>query len=121
MKIIANWFNYSMEGNPSGEVFVKPSLTVPGQVLSLQQLLDRLVRGENVTQFNATYSDDPDLPDVTALDEQERLMLSRQYGEFIEETKKQRNARLDRMHKEALARDAENERKSSPEPEASIM
>lgn len=115
MKLIANWFNYALEGNPRGEVFTRPSLTAPGQVLSLQQLLDRLVRGENVTQFNATYSDDPDLPDITGLDEQERLMLARDYAQLAEETKQSLRERRKREQQEQPSA------ASAPEPEASIM
>lgn len=55
---IVNWANYSPEG--IGEKYFSPSVTVPGQALSPQQILDRFVRkqGANVQVFEGVFSDD---------------------------------------------------------------
>ncbi|WNK15088.1 MAG: hypothetical protein [Microvirus sp.] len=65
-----NWYTARNLGctNPCGEVNVKPSKTVPGMAMSLEELLKRYVRGETVPTFSGTYAgDDDDLPDLTGL------------------------------------------------------
>lgn len=85
---IRNHSNYLAEGNPSGEVFKLPSLTVPGMVPSLRELLDRYVRGENVAQFNPIYDDNPLIPDnFERLDFAEREEYLADIKEVVKETR----------------------------------
>lgn len=54
-----------------------PSKTIPGQVLTMDEMVKRYVRGDrNVTQFNPQYSDE-DLPDFERMDEMEKLDMAR--------------------------------------------
>lgn len=46
-----------------GEVFTKPSQTIPGQSMPLQDLLERYVRGQDVKVFSGQFGVDEDLPD----------------------------------------------------------
>lgn len=54
-----------------------PSRTVPDQVLSMDDLVKRYVRGDpNVTKFTPSYSDE-DIPDLRYTDEMERTEMAR--------------------------------------------
>jgi len=76
---IANHSTYSIGcGNPAFETFSLPSMTIPGQTLSLKQLLERYVRGETITTFSPTFSGDDDLPDgIEKLDPMDRIDMAR--------------------------------------------
>lgn len=77
---VVNHFNYNQGAkfrNPVFEKFSKPSLTVPGMVMSLAEMLKRYVRGENVTVFEPVYTD-LDIPDnLELMGEIERLDMAR--------------------------------------------
>lgn len=85
MKLV-NWTSYPSLGNVPAETIVGPSLTVPGQTLSLQQLLDRYVRGENVKVFTPVYlGEDSDIPsDLERLDPFERMDMAREIRTAID-------------------------------------
>jgi len=73
--MITNWSNYP---GANGEVFTLPSLTIPGQSLSLKTLLERYVKGGAVAVFPPVYSDDPLIPDdLERMDEIERIEFAR--------------------------------------------
>lgn len=52
---------------------VGPSLTVPNMTLSLDELLKRYVRGENVTVFEPQFTDDPDLDGYDRMNTMEKI------------------------------------------------
>jgi len=61
-----------------GEINTLPSLTIPDQVLTMDELVRRYVRGDpNVTQFQPVYSDNDDLPNIETMDEMEKLEMAR--------------------------------------------
>lgn len=61
-----------------GEVNTLPSMTIPNQVLTMDELVRRYVRGDpNVTQFQPVYSDNDDMPNIEHMDEMEKLEMSR--------------------------------------------
>lgn len=76
MKKISNWFNYPKHANQRGEVVSGVSLTVPGQVLSLDQLLKRYVSGGEVYRPDPVFDAAPH-PDIVRMDPMERLDLAR--------------------------------------------
>lgn len=86
--------NYALGlGNPVGEVFTLPSLTIPGQSLSLQELLDRFVRGSDIPEFEGEFTEDPFLDNVERMDFDERAELRQQLSSVISETQARRSAR----------------------------
>jgi len=61
-----------------GEVNRLPSMTIPNQVLTMDELVKRYVRGDpNVTQFQPVYSDNDDMPNIETMDEMEKVALAR--------------------------------------------
>lgn len=71
-----------------GETFTGPSLTVPDQSLSLKDLLERYVMGQNVETFKGVYNgDQDDIPEnIDRMDHLEKLDLARQVRGKIAET-----------------------------------
>lgn len=69
-----------------GEVYTKPSKTIPGQQISLQELLKRYVRGQEVQQFNGVYlGEDEMVPDnLERMTEIERKEAAATIREAIE-------------------------------------
>lgn len=59
-----------------GETNTKPSLTVPGMTMSLDELLKRYVRGDSVNIFTPTYLGEDDLPNIERMDAMDRLDLA---------------------------------------------
>lgn len=55
------------EAKPRGEVYTLPSMTVPGMVMPLRELIDRYVRGEHVEQFEPVFTDNQFIPDKLEL------------------------------------------------------
>lgn len=72
-----------------GEVFTLPSKTVPNMTLSLKELLERYVRGQDVSIFEGSYdADDGDMPDVSRMDQLEKLELARSIKQSIDAVQK---------------------------------
>lgn len=73
-----------------GEVNELPSDTVPDQVLSIQQLLDRHRRGQKVDGYTPVYESDTgiELPDIRSLDLTELEDLKRDVAMVIKEHRK---------------------------------
>lgn len=65
------------------EVNDQPSLTVPGMTMSLEELLRRYVRGENVQTFQAVYAGEEDIPDFNAMSETDKIDMANDLAEFI--------------------------------------
>jgi len=64
---------------PTTEVFTLPSETVPGQTLSMSELLKRYVRGEAVEVFEAQWGVPDDVPtDIQYMDKQDQLTMARE-------------------------------------------
>jgi len=83
---------YGQLNNPA-EFHDKPSKTVPGQTLSIRELLDRYVRGEQVEVFHPTYTDD-DIPDhLEHMTEIERKELASDIGQHIQTIQTARRVR----------------------------
>lgn len=66
--------------NYLGEINHDPSMTVPDEALTPQQILQKFVKGQSVPSFKPEYSED-DFPDWNQLD-----LVEQQ--EYIEENKK---------------------------------
>lgn len=111
MKLV-NWQNYATESNRQAEINRLPSKTVPGMTLSLQDLLTRYVRGENVATFTPIYAgDDPDFPiHLERMDEMERTDLARNLGGAIE----QERDRLTRKQQKRLEEQAQQQQQTAP-------
>lgn len=64
--------------NPKGEVNAEHSLTVPNMTMSLEELLKRYTRGEQVSVFEPVFNGDEDFPDVENMDVLDRIDLLNQ-------------------------------------------
>jgi len=79
--------NYSNYKPSKGEVFIKPSLTVPDQSLPLKTLLERYVRGGDVVQFPAVYTGEDDNIELDKLSTIERVELLNEIRNGIAQTR----------------------------------
>lgn len=113
MRSIVNWGNYKTHSNRVGERNTLPSLTVPGQTLSLQQLLDRYVRGDQVAVFNPVYTEDPMFDGLEQMDEMDRRDLALGIREGIDEYRSDAAAK-----KAATDKSAADKAKVKPDPES---
>lgn len=105
---VVNWTSYTRYGNPAGEVNNLPSKTVPGQTLSLKELLDRYVRTGVLEQtFTPEYSDDDDLPDVTRMNEMDRLDAAKQLRDFVIEGATKHNDEVAKYNDRVSKKEAE--------------
>lgn len=73
-----------------GEVNTKPSLSIPGQTLSLEELIRRYTRGQSVETFAPVYHGDDDLIPVNweRMSEMERLDLSREIKGHLDDARR---------------------------------
>lgn len=72
---IVNWRKYANGvSNGFGEVYVKPSLTVPDMSIPIKDLFDRYVRTNNALPSPGNFNDDLP-PGIEHLDEMERAMM----------------------------------------------
>lgn len=67
---------YLLFGNPIGEFNPLPSETVPNMTMSIQEIMAKYVRGENITVFEPVYNDDPLFDGIEKMDQLERLELA---------------------------------------------
>jgi len=86
MKKITNCRNYDHKTTVN-ERYTKPSLTIPGQTLSLQQLLERYVRGSNVERFNGVYTHEvpPGMENLTKI---EKIEMARNLKNNVQDIRK---------------------------------
>jgi len=113
---LVNHANYLKESNRRHEIYSLPSMTVPGMVPSLQELVQKYVRGENVAQFNPVYDDSDVFPmGWEGMDEMERI-------DFAEQLKISLKAEQQKMGRSApektMAADPEPDQKLPEEVEA---
>lgn len=85
--VIINQHTYHKKNNRRYEQNDKPSLTVPGQTLSLKELLNRFTRGQSVETFQPVY-DDGYYPETDRLDKLEKLDLARSLKGAIQDIQK---------------------------------
>lgn len=72
-----------------------PSLTVPGQVLSIRTVLDRFRRGQSVQSFSPVYN--PDIPPgFENMDKIERIEAARVQRSSVERMRKALSAKQKR-------------------------
>lgn len=73
--------------SPPGETFLHESLTVPDQVLSIQEILQRYVRGQAVESYSGTYDDDLGFvqPDLSQMELNEIYEYKQDLEEYIRE------------------------------------
>jgi len=95
MQQIINWTNFGQYGLKVGEINGLPSKTVPGQTLSIQELVKRYIRGESVEVFKGEYDADTDLPDISKMTEMDKLDFARE----LKETANQASAYIERKAK----------------------
>lgn len=120
---VVNHANYWMGiGNPQFEVFEKPSLTVPGQVMPISEIVERYTQGRttNAPVFSPEYTQDPLLDGIEQLDRMERITRSRELAEAItvrqawaakkkQKEQEERDAKAARAIEQARARAAEGD------------
>lgn len=86
--------NVSICGNSKGSVNVGPSMTVPDESMTPQELLLRFTQGKPIPNFQAVYSDD-DLPDLSSMDlveiQQLKDQLKSDINELQEEISRRKN------------------------------
>lgn len=81
--IVKNSLNASRY-KEQGEVNILPSLTIPDQSMSVQDILDRFTRGLPIGgQRVPVYDELDDLPDIRTLDLAERQELSERYTQEL--------------------------------------
>jgi len=85
---IVNHSNYPFRSSMIFEHHTKASLTVPGQTLSLKQILEKYVRGEHVEVFTPVFTDEDIPADLERMTEIDRLELARDIKEKIEVVQK---------------------------------
>lgn len=49
-----------------------PSMTVPDQTMSLMEIVERFASGRTISANEGVYNDDPDMPNLQAMDKVER-------------------------------------------------
>lgn len=76
----ANRLYYSMGlGAPAFErANEMPSMTTPGMALTMKQVLERFVRGDNINVFEPVYAGDLEVPEFEQMSEMDKLDLARQ-------------------------------------------
>jgi len=84
---IVNWRTAISMGikHSRPEVNTLPSLTVPGMTMSLEELLRRYVRGENVQTFQAQYAGEEDIPDFNGMSEMDKIDMAKDLKQFVAE------------------------------------
>lgn len=82
---IVNWKTYGFPNfrNDGRERSLLPSLTIPGQVRPLDELLKMYTRGQDVESYQPVYNGDTEFPDVSRLSPLDRIDLSREVGNQI--------------------------------------
>lgn len=96
------------------EVFSKPSLTIPDQAISLQQIIDRYIRTgqSNVTVFDPVYlGEETVVPDLLEqMTPMERLDYAAHLKRGIAEKQLEMSERKQKRHEDALIKQALSER-----------
>lgn len=75
-----------------GQIFTDPSLTIPGQSLSLRELLERYVISGTTETFKGTYTgeEETEIPDnIEKMDRMEKLDLARDLRHSIADAQQQ--------------------------------
>lgn len=87
---VVNWYAFSLGVSNSilEKASTKPSLTVPGMTLSLRDLLDRYIKGGDVTTFTPVYAGDVDMPDIAGMSEMDKIDMSRTLKDGIEKERR---------------------------------
>lgn len=81
---VKNMLNYH-EFDNDNEINILPSMTIPDQVMSIREILDRFSRGLPTPQFNGVYEGEEYFPDIRTLDLTERQELLEQTRERIKQ------------------------------------
>lgn len=93
MKKVNNWLNYDHE-NHIGEINTLPSLTVPDQSMSVQEILDRYARGLPIGGSRVPiFDEEDDMPDTTHMDLADIQMLKETYADELQIIEKKRSKR----------------------------
>lgn len=95
---------YNRKEQPKGEVNTLPSMTVPDQSMSIQEIVRRYASGLPLGGERVPFymDEDTDLPDLSKMDKIERLETLRELAdEYTEKTTKIKNAQKDKAKKEA--------------------
>jgi len=86
MKRFRNQYTHDPSESPDTyEKVSNKSLTIPDQTLPIQTLVERFTRKQAVPQYEQTF--DEDLPDLSKLDQLEKLELARKIRANIAETR----------------------------------
>lgn len=78
------------------EIPVGPSLTIPDQAMSLEELIARHTRGQSVVQLQPVYlGEDEDTPDVTRMDKIEQIEYGRSLATYTQGLRDRLRKKLD--------------------------
>ena len=69
---------------------LEPSQTVPDMSLSMRELIERYVRGESITVLKGDYNSDSDLPDISRLNQFEKLDMAKALGADIQKAQRRK-------------------------------
>lgn len=91
---VASNYDYTKE---PGELNSQPSVTVPDQSMSIREIMDRFARGlpldgERVPWYEGTdeeIQENGDFPDITRLDQVDRLMIAKEAKAHTEQLRMQ--------------------------------
>lgn len=73
-------YNFRRRSPRQSSINVEPSRTVPGQALSLRELLNRNMQGNNVRTYSPVYSQEH--PGLERLDDIDRAQMMRDLADF---------------------------------------
>lgn len=98
-----------------GEVNLQPSLTVPDQTMSIQELMSRHVRGLSLGGTNVPIyeGEEDDFPDLSRMDKIDRIEALRDAQKELMEIKEQLNQKKktieDKKRRDAIDKEIEKE------------
>lgn len=84
--MIKSFYKYKPDENKRAETCTSPGLTIPNQTLSLDVLIAKYIRGENVKTLPGTFTGEDELIDVSRLDKIERLEAAKTIADELQET-----------------------------------
>lgn len=101
MKLV-NWLTYQEYGNKATETYTKPSQTIPGMTMGLDELLRRYTMKQAIPMLTPIYGgEDPDFPDhLERMDPMDRLDMAREIKGAIQEKQVELSARQRRRLEE---------------------
>lgn len=117
-RTVGNYDDYNSKKKvKKGEAFdleAEPSLTVPDQGMTIQEILERYTRGGEVRVLKPQYLEDSGtdvgsmIPDFEKMDKLDKIDMAREVGEYIESVQKDVRKRKSVAKKETGPSDADD-------------